>query len=385
MDHAAPTSLEERSAALDGVRGLALFGVLLVNDLTIFRTSIFSQFLPEGAPPGFGPLDAPLSTLVTIFVDFKAFGVFSLLFGVGLGAQQERAQLAGRSFLPLALRRLSFLLVLGLVHLFLIWNGDILTLYALMGVIAALLVRLPTPWLLLSAALTFALHLYPLPLPPPFPGMPELRAHVMSATHVYADGGFRDVLAFRVSEVRAIVPLLMWAAPRTLSLMLAGACAWRLRLFTRDVKGARAIAITIALLTVGLGLTLATRAHRLTGVSSGIAQDACSVLLALGYVGTLLLLHATKTGARIIALAAPVGRTALTSYLTQSVVLGFLFYGYGLGMFGRTTITTATLLAIILYLAQIMLARAWLSRFRFGPVEWAWRSFTYGKRMRLRV
>ncbi len=385
MDQAAPTSLDERSAALDGVRGLALFGVLLVNDLTIFRTSIFAQFLPEGASAGSGALDAPLSTLVTIFVDFKAFGVFSLLFGVGLGAQEERARLAGRSFLPLALRRLSFLLVLGLCHLFLIWNGDILTLYALMGLFAVLLVRLPTRWLFLCAALTFALHLYPVPLPPPFPNMPELRAHVMRATHVYAEGGFRDVLAFRIAEVRAIVPLLMWAAPRTLSLMLAGACAWRLRLFTRDVRGARAIAITIALLTLGLGLTLATHAHLVTGVMDGVAQNACSVLLALGYVGTLLLLHATNTGARIIALAAPVGRTALSSYLTQSVILGFIFYGYGLGMFGRTSVTTATLLAIVLYLAQILLARAWLSRFRFGPVEWAWRSFTYGKRMRLRV
>ena len=121
------------------------------------------------------------------------------------------------------------------------------------------------------------------------------------------------------------------------------------------------------------------------GVTDGAAQSASSVVLALGYVGALLLLHATKTGARLITLAAPVGRMALTSYLSQSVVLGFLFYGYGFGLFGRTSVTTATIIAVAIYVTQIVLSRAWLSRFLFGPVEWLWRSFTYGKRAPFRV
>ena len=384
-DQVSPVSPQERSAALDGVRGLALFGVLLVNDVTLFRTSLFSQFLPGLTSVGTGPLDAPLASFISVFVELKAFAVFSLFFGVGMGAQEERARLSGRPFMGIALRRLAFLLVLGVAHLFLVWNGDILTLYALMGLCAAPLLRLPTRWLAVAAAVFLAVHLAPLPLPAPFASTFELRAHVERANHLYRDGGFGDVLAFRIAEVRPIAPLLVWAAPRTLSLMLAGACAWRLRLFSRGVKGARAIALVVMLLVLGLGLTLATRAHLLRGALDEVSQSAASVLLALGYVGALLLAHATKAGARLIALAAPVGRTALTSYLTQSVVLGFLFYGYGLGLFGRTSVTTATLIAIVIYTAQILLARAWLRRFRFGPVEWAWRSFTYGKRIRLRV
>lgn len=384
-DQVSPVSPEERSASLDGVRGLALFGVLLVNDVTLFRTSLFSQFVPGLASVGTGPLDGPLSTFISIFVEFKAFAVFSLLFGVGLGAQEERARLAGRPFVPTAVRRLAFLLVLGLLHLFLVWNGDILTLYAVVGLCAAPLMSLPTKWLALAAALAFAVHLAPLPLPEPFASVADLRAHVERANHVYPQGGFIAVLAFRVAEVRPIVPLLVWAAPRTLCLMLTGACAWRMRLFARELRGVIALALTAALLGAGLGLTLSSRAKLFHGALDGAAQSAGSVLLAFGYVGVLLLLHATKPGARIIAVAAPVGRTALSSYLSQSVVLGFLFYGYGLGLFGRTSVTGATLLAIAIYATQIAFARAWLARFRFGPLEWAWRSVTYGKRMRLRV
>jgi len=380
-----PVSIDERSASLDGIRGIALFGVLLVNEVTLFRVSLFAQFLPGGTPVAATPTEQTLETLIAVFFEFKAFAVFSLLFGVGLAAQRERAQRAKRPFFPYATRRLSFLLVLGLTHLVLIWNGDILTLYAIVGMCAAPLLRLPTKWIALAALVTLALHLSPLPLPNPFDSVADLRAHVERANHIYPYGGFTDVLAFRIAEVRPIVPLLMWAFMRTLALMLAGACAWRWRLFTSDVKGPRALVIVVALFTAGMTLTLGARAHSFHGLSDGITQNASSVLLALGYVGALLLLHATKPGARLIALCAPVGRMALTSYLSQSIVLGFLFYGYGFGMYGRTSIATTIWIAIVLYILQIGLARAWLSRFRFGPVEWLWRSFTYGKRAPFRV
>jgi uncharacterized protein len=380
-----PVSLEERSAALDGVRGLALFGVLLVNDVTLFRTSLFAQFVPAVASADAGSLDQALSWFIVYFLEFKAFGIFSLLFGVGLAAQEERARRSGRAFMPYALRRLSFLLALGLVHLFLIWNGDILTLYALMGLLAAPFLRLPTRWLALLAALSFVLHLAPIPLPEPFPSVDALRSHVARAMHVYPNGSFASVLAFRVKEVRPIAALLVWAAPRTLGLMFTGACAWRLRLFTKDVRGGAAAGVAVALTATGLGLTYVNRLHALHGLADSVAGNASSILLSLGYTGVLLLLHASRMGARIIALVAPIGRTALSSYLTQSVVLGWIFYGYGLGLFGRTSVATATGIAAAIYLAQILVARVWLSRFGFGPVEWLWRSVTYGKIVRIRV
>ncbi len=120
----------ERIDAIDILRGVALFGVLAVNLVSEFRVSIFQQFLPPD--PGLGMLDKLVEALVRVGFEMKAFAVFSFLFGLGLAVQFERLSRSGRPFYWLA-RRLGVLLAFGLAHLLLIWNGDILTEYALGG------------------------------------------------------------------------------------------------------------------------------------------------------------------------------------------------------------------------------------------------------------
>ena len=127
-----PVAPADRVEALDVLRGVALFGVLTVNLVTIFRLSLFQEFLH-------GPEDA-WARAVSLGLEFKAVTLFSLLFGIGLEAQRERID----GFHRYILRRLIFLLVIGLVHLFLVWNGDVLTLYALCGLVVAPLLRLRT-------------------------------------------------------------------------------------------------------------------------------------------------------------------------------------------------------------------------------------------------
>jgi len=124
-------------------------------------------------------------------------------------------------------RRLGFLLAIGLAHLFLIWNGDILTLYALTGLLAAPLLALPQRALFPLALGLFVVYVLPLPYPSSFPNSAALLEHVQRATSVYAHGTFLEVLAFRVHEVRPISGLLLGCAPRTLGLFLLGACAFR--------------------------------------------------------------------------------------------------------------------------------------------------------------
>src|SRR4051794_20862602 len=146
---AKPVKPAERIEAIDVLRGLALFGVLAMNIVTIFRVSIFAQFLPDAEPAG--PLDRAVSAILTVAVDFKALALFSLLFGVGLAIQFER--LAGNARrMILLVRRLAALLVIGLVHLYLIWNGDILVEYALAGFVVLPLLFCPR-WLVAGAAL----------------------------------------------------------------------------------------------------------------------------------------------------------------------------------------------------------------------------------------
>src|SRR3954468_23930073 len=191
-----PVNPSERNDAIDMLRGLALFGVLAMNIVTIFRVSIFAQFLPDAEPAA--PLDRAVSAILTVAVDFKALALFSLLFGVGLAIQFER--LAGNARrMILLVRRLAALLVIGLVHLYLIWNGDILVEYALAGFVV--LPFLGGPRWLMAAAAFLLLGLYvTLPLLPPvasLPGPAGIAALVAEATRTYATGGFFDVLAFR--------------------------------------------------------------------------------------------------------------------------------------------------------------------------------------------
>lgn len=190
-----PIGSAERIDAIDVLRGIALLGVLAINVVTEFRVSIFQQFL--FSKPAASPIDNAIDAILTLAVEMKAFALFSLLFGVGLAIQFERlARTERRS--QLLVRRLTVLLALGLIHLCLIWNGDILTEYALAGLIVLPLLYAPR-WLLAVTALMFlALYLAMQAFPPAglFPDMATLRQQVTDATRIYAAGGLLDVLTF---------------------------------------------------------------------------------------------------------------------------------------------------------------------------------------------
>ena len=187
---AAPTAPSSRLGSIDALRGIALFGVLAINLETEFRVSIFQQFLLRAPDQGLGGL---VDRELDIFIDMKAFALFSLLFGVGLAIQFERLGYAERRT-SLLVRRLLVLLVFGLIHLFLIWNGDILTEYALAGLVVLPFLFGPT-WLMAIGCATFlALFLLQplLPAPFPLPGHAWLAEHVREANQIYANGTFPE-------------------------------------------------------------------------------------------------------------------------------------------------------------------------------------------------
>jgi uncharacterized protein len=381
-----PIAVSERAVALDALRGVALFGVLLVNLLTIFRVSLFAQFLPNAGLPQ-SRADHVVSRVLVIGLEFKAFTLFSLLFGIGLAAQHERTRGRGIAFGRYAARRLGFLLVLGLAHLFLVWNGDVLTLYAVLGIIAAPLLGLSTRVLLVLAVALLAAHLYPLPFPPPFASFSALRNHVLEANRVYATGSFGEALAFRIREVRPIANLLLWTTPRVLGLFLLGACAWRKGVFRGEQ---RMLVRIVAAGGLALGATLSWAAAT-DSVDLGTWRDVvghgASLVLALGYASAVIVAFERPGLARVqsaLGLLAPLGRMALTSYLTQSIVLSVLFYGWGFGLFGRLGEAEAAAIGVAIFVVQAVVSAAWLRRYRFGPIEWLWRSFTYGERQPMR-
>ncbi len=359
---------DERIEWLDAVRAVALFGVLVVNLVTEFRVSIFQQFL--GLPPASG-LDGILERVVSVGFEQKAFCLFSLLFGVGLALQYDRLTAAGAPLQRLA-RRLAVLLVFGLIHVLLIWNGDILTEYAVAGLLVLTLLPMGLRGLAFGALAAFMLYLFgPMLLyEVPWPSAGALEAHVATANEVYANGGLTDKLRFSSRELPLILSLHLFVFPRTVALFLLGILLWRAGVLRRAHAFARPTTVfAVAGIAAGGALTMAGGA-----ASQALAQ----VVLALGYGAAMIAFSQLPLGRRFVAALAPMGRMAFSNYLLQSIVFGFVFFGYGLGQFGRMGALPALVLGVSVYAAQLVFSAWWLRRYRFGPLEWLWRTLTYG-------
>jgi uncharacterized protein len=379
----APLNPSERIDAIDALRGLALFGVFAIHVTMVFRVSIFEQFLPPAATAA--TLDRAVLAFLMAAIEMKAFALFSLLFGIGLAIQFERLAPNPRRTI-LLLRRLAVLLMFGLIHLFLIWNGDILTEYSLAGFVVLPLLWGPR-WLLAAGAGLFLALYLAMPLLPPVVSWPTtawLRDHVAEARQVYGAGGFFEILAFQIREVRAMFPLHVWVFPRTIALFLFGMLLWRTDLIRRPAAH-RSLLLVVAMVGVFVGgaLTLAEQPLSWLGRGWFTLERLAGVLLATGYAAAALIALNTATGSRLLGWAAPLGRMAFTNYLAQSLIFSWIFFGYGFGLFGRVGVVTALAIGTGVYVAQVVLSAWWLRYYRFGPVEWLWRTLMYGVPQRL--
>jgi uncharacterized protein len=383
-----PVSPSERIDAIDVLRGLALFGVLAINVVTEFRVSIFEQFLPAARPTS--PFDRAVEIFLTMAIELKALALFSFLFGVGLAIQFER--LAGDAYrTTLLVRRLTVLLTIGLGHLFLIWNGDILTEYALAGFIVLPFLLGPR-WLLATGALLFLGLYLIMPLLPPVVSWPTatwMADHVAEARSAYGMGGFSEVLAFRIREVPSILPLHVSVFPRTIALFLFGAYTWRSGILRRSAAYRRLLfAVAGVGVLIGGGLTVAAQGvgfFEWSSLARGRlpVERLATVILASGYGAAVIAL--VTLWPRFLMWAAPLGRMAFTNYLAQSLIFGWIFYGYGLGLFGRLGASAGLAIGVGVYVTQVVVSAWWLRHYRFGPVEWLWRTSMYGERQNMRV
>jgi uncharacterized protein len=383
-----PVAQAERYAVLDVLRGLALLGVLLVNLHSDFQVPLAERILTFHTDTG--RVDRAADVLIASLIEFKAFALFSLLFGVGLAVFAERAATRGAGATPFLLRRLLVLLALGLCHLLLIWNGDILTLYAVCGLLLVPCLRLPAA-VLAAAGAAAVLAAPALPWGFLFPADDTLRTLAAEAARVYKCGSLTDVLAFHGRETRLLIlPLLAVSLPRTWGLMALGVAAWRAGIFQDPGKHRRLLgAVVLVGGVVGGSATALAVYAASTGKPSAVPpvllDAASSVPLALAYAAGLLLALRLPTSGPAPGPFAAVGQMALTNYLAQSVALSLLFYGYGLVLFGRVGSAACLGIGLALFASQAVFSRWWLRRYRFGPVEWLWRSLTYGRWQPFRI
>lgn len=379
----APTAVapDDRILTIDILRALALFGVLMVNLVTEFRVSIFQQFVPSVFPAS--TLDRFLDAFVWYALDMKAFALFSVLFGIGLALQFDRLASRARPLYWLR-RRLFVLLGFGVFHLLFIWNGDILTEYALAGLLVLPLIREDKETLgLVSLALfCFYLAMPALHLPIYWPSTETFARHVTAANQVYANGSLVQVWRFSLGELRMMFSLNEFVFPRTLALFLLGTAIWQSGIL-RNRQSYRREFLIFGAAATGVGLVLTAAEHN--GVFAGTPVLGASMsnlaptIQALGYAALTVVAVDLPYLRGILRLFAPLGRMSFTNYILQSVIFSWIFFGYGLGRFGRLSITTAFLLGTAIYIAQMAGSGLWLRWFRFGPLEWLWRSLMYGQ------
>ena len=357
---------------------------------TMFRVTFFEQFF-AGLPAE--PLNRRTEIFEAFVFEFKAISLFSLLFGVGLAIQYERLGQSQRRPI-LLVRRLLALLAFGLIHYFLIWNGDILTEYAIAGFVALPLLLFARASALLVASVLLLLLYFAtpwIPLPFSFPDTGWMTNHAAEARRIYGGGGFVDILQFRIAEGVQIAKLHVYIFARTLGLILFGAWLWRSGAIRRLGRHVAALLVAgLALIAVGLILT-AQRWGYLALVEVGpfspfarkfafaALNDLAPILAALGYAALVLAASGFASARRALQFAVPVGRMAFSNYIMQSILLGFLFYGYGFGLMGRVGAAAGLGIAVAIYAAQAVTSRWWLERYRFGPLEWLWRTLMYGE------
>jgi len=391
---AGPLAPDARLVEVDIVRGFALFLVLIENMHLFGADSIAWSSATDRLSFG----------LMELFVESKSWTLFSILFGLGFALQLGRATAVGGSVLYLHLRRVTVLFALGAAHA-LLFDGDILMLYAELGLGLLLVRRLPTRWLLaLAAALLLVFPLVRLTGAETRPRITEAqeirraqaRLERAQRTHVYAVGTLAEVAADNASAIPAD-PLEDVATPESglavFAMFLLGVAAGRGE-FLRDAPGNSAAIARLRAWGLGLGLG-AMAVKQLLGVTAGYAvfrtqragpgvQLAGDLLfaygttaLALGYAAALILAARTPRGRTALAPLADAGRLSLTVYLTQTLIFSTFFYGYGCGQVFRLGPLAVSGWAVLFFGIQLAACRWWSRRFRFGPFEWLWRALIY--------
>jgi uncharacterized protein len=396
----APATGRDRLTELDVIRGFALFGVLWMNlyehaDLAMAPGVL--EKLPTAA------IDKWVGYASTWLMQGKAQALFSFLFGLGFALFLDRAEKRSTNGTWLYVRRIGFLLVLGFAHALLLWLGDILNAYAMMGLLLVFTRRLPGWALLALGALlcfsTLGLRLYgELTLAPGqapwWRGLAEqgaVRRYPVFMGQNYGayvrelwSGNFDELYLTPIGPV-----YLGWILGR----FMIGSWIYRqgwLQDTARYAAGFRRAAAI--LLPLGLAISAFGLALHIAGIkiprpwnwSLSVLGPLGLYTLALGYAAGLVVLCQRPAWRRRLAGLGAAGQMALTNYLTQSLLYFFLLYGFGLGLLPYAGATFCLVLAVLFYGAQIAFSRWWLARYRFGPVEWLWRSFTYGSRQPMR-
>jgi uncharacterized protein len=392
-----------RIASIDVLRGVAVLGILLMNIQTF--STIESAYVNPTAYGEFAGVNAVIWGFTRLFADQKFMTLFSMLFGAGIVLMSERAIADGRSPAAAHYRRMIVLLMVGLMHAYLLWYGDVLTAYAIVGMVVYWarrwrpsvlmtvgIVLLFVPVLIFGGVQLFFDFYPPETIQEFWDAWRPSEQLVEWELGVYR-GGYWGQMEHRAKtslELQTLV-LMIWFAWRVGGLMLMG-----MALFKWKILGAyRSPSFYWRMFLMGLGVGLLIEA---LGMFYQIQREwdvrvmfpgllfnyFASLFTAAGYLGAVMLICQRGLWPKLQRKLSAVGRMAFTNYLTQTIICTLFFYGHGLGLFGYLERWEQLLFVIGVWGLQIVWSDLWLKRFNNGPLEWLWRCATYMKVVPLR-
>lgn len=390
------TPQADRIASLDVLRGLGIMGILAVN------APFFAQpFAFQFDPLIFGPLDANSMTtwgVVHTFFERKFVTLFSMLFGVSMilvGGEKGDAERT-----PVLNRRLMWLAAFGLLHGALVWYGDILLNYAIAGFIASQFRSWKPGRLFGVGALLFVLFaLLEVAGYWAMAFIPEAAAEGMAFASPEAaradiaafSGTFMDSLQANLRSWGVVFGYTIFYIPATIGLMFIGMGLYRTGVMTAK----RGVLFYLLLLVVAAGAFAGLAWAVCQELNAGLKDDFATAIrssingflapvMSLGYVALFCLIVKSPLRGLLTPLART-GQMAFTNYLTQSLMMTAIYYGgRGLGLFGTHTLAEQVPVVAGIWLLQLVWSTLWLSKFRYGPFEWVWRSLSFGRFVSMR-
>lgn len=382
MNAVTPTKGSERLTWIDAARGFAIFGIFVVN-IGAFSAPYFMYGGAEEV--WMAPIDQFTQAFKDVFFQASFYTLFSILFGFGFQIMNERAIDKGINVKLFLFRRLLILIGFGVIHAFLIWSGDILLSYGIVGLFLIAFIFRKNITLLVwavimlgSSAAYFSMYLY------------DFRAYlgyanyqgIRQATQNYTSNQLPVILSQNLHDWLYANGLFTYILLLTtlLPMFLLGMYIARKRWLHEPTAKKRVIWICWGMSL--LFFTMLKWGPYLYGNPEWfyfIQDNVGGTASAVFYLFSITLCYQNRIGAKLLKPFSYVGRMSLTNYIMQSLISFILFYGVGFGLYGTITPSVSIGIVVVVFSLQVVFSKLWMAKFRFGPLEWVWRSLTYKK------
>ncbi|WP_017670920.1 DUF418 domain-containing protein [Blastomonas sp. AAP53] len=398
--------MNDRHLSLDAMRGFAVMGILLLNIVGFAMPD--AAYVNPAAWGGTDPLNAGVWAVNFVLFDGKMRGLFSVLFGASMLLVIQRAEASGQNAKSVHLNRMAWLFVIGAAHFILVWWGDILVPYAICGTFALFFINKDVKQLLRWAVILYLLYFLLASLivaggwwqsiqaaaPGADPEMVQSTAKMLASfgkpgtdqvtesLELYR-GGWLPIMHEHLGIfAESLVNTLMFFTIDTLAMMLVGMAMLKSGFILGIWAPAIYAKIAVRAFAIGLlpmiGLAAWVIASGFDTVITFAAFFSFSfpfrIVLTIGWASGLLWLIGQHRDSPLVARVAAAGRAAFSNYLGTSLLMTFIFYGWGLGLFGTVSRAGAMLFVLSAWAIMLLWSKPWLERYRFGPAEWLWRS-----------